>query len=74
MGSAREREVTQGEMMNREIHSKSLHAWADLDGGKVIIDEDIIGHSPDYGQQPNCLSARPPPRHPRTTALVIIAD
>lgn len=53
LGSADMRVVTQGEMMNREVLAKSLHAAVDIEPGTVITDAHIIVRSPGQGLQPN---------------------
>lgn len=53
MGTAAEREVTQGEMMNREVLAKSLHAATDIAPGTVITHAHILVRSPGQGLQPN---------------------
>lgn len=57
MGSADERAVTQGEMMNREVLAKSLHAAQDIAPGTVITDAHIVVRSPGQGLQPNQRAA-----------------
>lgn len=52
MGTASDRQITQGEMMNREILAKSLHAGVDISEGELITDEMIVVQSPGQGIQP----------------------
>jgi sialic acid synthase SpsE/sugar phosphate isomerase/epimerase len=52
MGSAAERRVTQGEMMNREVLAKSLVAAVPIVRGTVITDSMIEVRSPGQGLQP----------------------
>lgn len=52
MGSAAERRVTQGEMMNREVLAKSLVAAVPIAKGATITDEMIDVRSPGQGLQP----------------------
>jgi N-acetylneuraminate synthase len=53
MGSSDERSITQGEMMNREVLAKSLHAAVDICPGTIITDDQILVQSPGQGLQPN---------------------
>jgi Sialic acid synthase len=55
-GSRGARTVTQGEMMNREVLAKSLHAARDLEPGATIRAEDIVVRSPGQGLQPNRMA------------------
>lgn len=55
MGEASERELTQGEMINRENLAKSLVINCDLAKGQVIHREMIEVKSPGQGVQPNRL-------------------
>jgi N-acetylneuraminate synthase len=57
MGNGGEREMTQGEMMNREVLAKSLHAASDIPVGTVITDAHIVVRSPGQGLQPNQRAA-----------------
>jgi sialic acid synthase SpsE/sugar phosphate isomerase/epimerase len=52
MGSAAERRVTQGEMMNREVLAKSLVAAVPIAKGTTIADAMIDVRSPGQGLQP----------------------
>ncbi|WP_336963527.1 N-acetylneuraminate synthase family protein [Sphingobium aquiterrae] len=52
-GSGAARVMTQGEMMNREILAKSLHAAVDIRQGTVITDAMLAVQSPGQGIQPN---------------------
>lgn len=52
MGQAGAREVTQGELMNRENLAKSLVINCDLSEGKIIEREMIVVKSPGHGLQP----------------------
>ncbi len=56
MGNGGERIITQGEMMNREILAKSLHASRSILVGDTISENDVIIQSPGQGLQPNRLS------------------
>jgi N-acetylneuraminate synthase len=53
MGRGGERELTQGEMINRENLAKSLVINCDLPQGKVIQRHMIVVKSPGQGLQPN---------------------
>ena len=53
MGSASERSLSQGEMMNRETLAKSLIASVYIPAGVEITDEMILIRSPGQGLQPN---------------------
>lgn len=53
MGQGGEREITQGEMINRENLAKSLVINRSLDQGQVIQREMIVVRSPGQGLQPN---------------------
>jgi len=53
MGSASERSLSQGEMMNRETLAKSLIANVNIPVGVEITDEMIAIRSPGQGLQPN---------------------
>jgi sialic acid synthase SpsE/sugar phosphate isomerase/epimerase len=53
LGSAGERKMTQGEMMNRNNLAKSLIINRDLAPGETITDEMVIVRSPGRGIQPN---------------------
>jgi len=57
MGSSAARSVTQGEMINREVLAKSLHAARDIPAGEVVRREDVVVRSPGQGVQPNRLEA-----------------
>ena len=52
-GDPNHRELTQGEMMNREILAKSLFAAHDIAPGTEISEEMILVKSPGQGLQPN---------------------
>ena len=52
-GQPAERELTQGEMMNREVLAKSLYAGSAIEAGTVITDDLIEVRSPGQGLQPN---------------------
>lgn len=52
MGNARERRVSQGEMMNREVLGKSLVINRDLRQGEVVTEEMIEVRSPGQGLPP----------------------
>lgn len=64
-GNAAKRELTQGEMMNREVLAKSLYAAVDIAPGTEITEAMVIVKSPGQGLQPNRrneLVGRPAPR------------
>ena len=53
MGSSGERNISQGEMMNREVLAKSLVAACDIPAGTKITVEMVGIQSPGQGLQPN---------------------
>ncbi len=53
MGQMSRRELTQGEMMNRENLAKSLIATVDIEEGQIISEEMVCVRSPGQGIQPN---------------------
>lgn len=53
LGSEKNREITQGELINREVLAKSLIVNRDLDIGDVITEDVIEIKSPGQGLQPN---------------------
>lgn len=53
MGSTEKRQMTQGEIMNREILAKSLVADRDIPSGTMLTNEMIAIRSPGQGLQPN---------------------
>lgn len=53
MGSCNERELSQGEMMNREVLAKSLIAKVNIPAGTPITEAMIDIRSPGQGIQPN---------------------
>lgn len=55
IGEEKPRELTQGEMMNREVLAKSLMINRDLNSGEVIERSFIEVKSPGQGLQPNKL-------------------
>ncbi len=55
MGMGKERELSQGEMMNRVTLAKSVYAKCDLKQGEVIQEEMLEIKSPGNGLQPNQL-------------------
>ncbi|SDY34513.1 N-acetylneuraminate synthase [Allochromatium warmingii] len=55
MGQGGERELTQGEMINRENLAKSLVIDCDLSRGQLIRRDMIVVRSPGQGLQPNRL-------------------
>jgi sialic acid synthase SpsE/sugar phosphate isomerase/epimerase/CBS domain-containing protein len=57
LGTRDERMVTQGEMMNREILSKSMYARENIPAGSTITNEMIVIQSPGQGLQPNKRTA-----------------
>ena len=56
MGGARAREITQGEMMNRETLAKSLVINTNLEAGEIIEAHMVDVRSPGRGLQPNRLT------------------
>lgn len=55
MGTTGSRSISQGEMMNREVLSKSLIITRDLRVGEVLRREDVAISSPGIGIQPDKL-------------------
>lgn len=55
IGHAGERELTQGEMLNRENLAKSLVARVDISTGQEIKRSMLTIRSPGQGLQPNCM-------------------
>lgn len=55
LGQDKPREITQGELMNREVLAKSLIINRDLAIGEIITEEMIDIKSPGQGLQPNRL-------------------
>lgn len=53
LGQPRERKVSQGERMNREILAKSLVAAKEITKGQIIKNEMVVSKSPGKGLQPN---------------------
>jgi len=53
LGHAKEREITQGELMNREVLAKSIAASRDISLGDVISKNDLLIKGPGKGLQPN---------------------
>jgi N-acetylneuraminate synthase len=53
MGTPKERDISQGEMMNREVLAKSLMARMDIPAGTVVTEAMIDTRSPGQGLQPN---------------------
>lgn len=53
LGTANERRLSQGELMNRETLAKSLTITCDLEPGQIITAEMIEVKSPGRGLQPN---------------------
>lgn len=53
MGAPEERELSQGEMMNREVLAKSLIATVDIPAGTLVTEAMIDIRSPGQGLQPN---------------------
>ncbi len=53
LGSNAARVITQGEIMNREVLAKSLHAVEDIAEGTRITDAMVVVQSPGQGLQPN---------------------
>lgn len=53
LGSGKNREITQGELINREVLAKSLIVNRDLDIGEIITEDVIEIKSPGQGLQPN---------------------
>ena len=56
MGLGEERNITQGEMMNREVLAKSLVAGCDIPAGTSITENMVEIRSPGQGLQPNRLA------------------
>ena len=56
MGSSKDRELTQGEMLNRETLAKSVIARMDIDQGTIITREMLDIKSPGQGLQPMYLN------------------
>ena len=54
MGAPKERALSQGEMMNREVLAKSLIAKVDIPVGTLVTADMIDTRSPGQGLQPNC--------------------
>jgi len=52
LGDGRERQLSQGEMINRENLGKSLVAASDLSAGTVLTAENVIVRSPGQGLSP----------------------
>ena len=57
MGTAGTRSISQGEMMNREVLSKSLIITRDICAGEVLRREDVAISSPGIGIQPDRVEA-----------------
>lgn len=55
MGRSTARELTQGELMNREILAKSIYAARDINIGEVLSPNDVTIKGPGNGLQPNRL-------------------
>ncbi len=55
MGKSGPRDLSQGEMINREVLAKSLYAKVDIEQGEKILRKDIGIKSPGQGLQPNKL-------------------
>jgi len=53
LGAPSARQISQGEMINREVLAKSLFAVRDLAAGAVVREADIAVQSPGKGLQPN---------------------
>lgn len=53
MGTPAERALTQGELINREVLAKSLHARVDIEPGQIIESGMLVVRSPGQGLQPN---------------------
>lgn len=56
LGSPASRQISQGEMINREVLAKSLIAARDIQSGEVINESDIAVQSPGKGIQPNRIN------------------
>lgn len=52
MGKSGDRQISQGEMINRENLGKSILAAYDLDKGKILTEDDFIIKSPGRGLSP----------------------
>lgn len=57
MGSDKPRDITQGEMMNREVLAKSIVAARSIEPGHTISEDDLTLRSPGQGLQPYHRSA-----------------
>lgn len=55
MGNSKEKQISQGEMINRENLSKSLVASKDLKKGQIITNKDIKVLSPGQGLSPQMM-------------------
>ncbi len=55
-GSSNERQVSQGEWLNRTNLAKSLYAAQDISAGSIITEDMIYVSSPGRGLQPNSIS------------------
>lgn len=55
-GNAAKRDLTQGELMNREVLAKSLYASVDIAPGSEITEAMVVVKSPGQGLQPNRLN------------------
>lgn len=56
LGNVSPRELTQGELMNREVLAKSLYATIPISIGDVIAEEHVCVRGPGNGLQPNRLA------------------
>jgi len=52
LGASNERQISQGEMMNREVLAKSLVASKDIRKGEIISKDKLLAKSPGQGLQP----------------------
>ena len=55
-GDANKREVSQGEIINREVLAKSIHAAVDISAGEELTRSQLMVCSPGQGLQPNRLN------------------
>lgn len=53
LGTGGLRELSQGELINREVLAKSLFARRDISSGEIIQSDDIVIRAPGNGLQPN---------------------
>lgn len=68
LGSPRARELSQGELVNREVLAKSLFAAKPINAGDIIQARDVEIRSPGIGIQPNRLEELVGKHAPRNIA------